>query len=354
MIDLFAGCGGVTQGFKNQGFQVLAAVELDPITMQTYRTNHPEVKSYETDIQKISPQQMMIDCGLTRGELTVLSVCAPCQPYSSLNRSQQKDDRTSLVLQMARFVKVLQPQFVLMENIPDLNRGTNQKILQKLVRSLREELRYQMLPPQIVDAVNYGVPQFRRRLILLGSRDQKLPLGIPEATHSDPQEIQQTGKQPWRTIRKAFGELVSFKLATGKQSKHDPLHRAPKHSPLVIARLKQIPPNGGSRSSLPEHLRLKCHRRQVGHADVYGRMDFEKPSNTIRTGFSPSKGRFIHPTANRGITPMEAARIQTFPDSYQFAGTYSEICTQIGNAVPVRLAEVFADYFYKLWLQQIK
>jgi DNA (cytosine-5)-methyltransferase 1 len=352
LIDLFAGCGGVTQGFKNKGFRVLAAVEIDPITVQTYKLNHPDVKNvYAEDIQNIAPKEMMKACNLRAGVLSVLSVCAPCQPYSGLNLSKQKDNRTDLVLQMKRFVKILQPQFAIMENIPDLAQGKNRPILDNLVNSLRNELGYYVLEPQIVDAVNYGVPQFRKRLILLCSQNNGA-LSIPEVTHVAPTECNATGKDRWHTVREAFGELTRISLAAGKQSQTDPLHKAPKHSALVIERLKRIPKNGGSRKSLPEHLRLKCHQRKVGHSDVYGRMAFDKPSNTIRTGFtSPSKGRFVHPTANRGITPREAARLQTFPDDYYVAGNYAQICTQIGNAVPVRLAEVFADYFYKLWLQ---
>lgn len=346
LIDLFSGCGGITQGFKNQGFQVLAAIEWDTITAQTYRKNHPEVLMYEDDIRNVQPKEMLKRCGLQRGELTVLSVCAPCQPFSRQNRLPKEDDRTKLVLETLRFVAVLQPKYILMENVPGLNKGKNKNILDKLTKILQENLNYNVLDPYIVDAVNYGVPQFRKRLILLCSRED-VPLSIPETTHVSPKEEQQ-GKEDWRTVQDAFQGI--HRLASGWKSRTDPMHQARNHTPLNLERLQNIPKNGGSRHSLPEHLQLACHKKGgTGYNDVYGRMDFGKPANTLTTGCTNiTKGRYAHPTANRAITPREAARLQTFPDFYKFEGTYEHISVQIGNAVPVGLAEVFARYFSQL------
>lgn len=346
LIDLFSGCGGVTQGFKNQGFQILAAVEWDHITAETYRENHPEVIMYEDDIRHVKPKKMMKQCELRRGELTVLSVCAPCQPFSRQNRIAKEDDRTKLALEMIPFVAVFRPKFVIMENVPGLGKGKNKKILDKLIKVLRDNLGYTVHEPQIVDAADYGVPQFRKRLILLCSRDD-IPLSIPETSHASPKEAQQKGKSQWRTVRDAFEGI--HRLASGWKSRTDSLHQSRKHTQLNLERLKHIPKNGGSRHSLPEHLRLACHKKDTGYYDVYGRMNPDRPANTLTTGCTNfTKGRYAHPTANRAITPREAARLQAFPDTYKFAGSFDQISIQIGNAVPVDLAEAFAQYFNTL------
>lgn len=346
LIDLFSGCGGVTQGFKNKGFRVLAAVEWDSMAAKTYRKNHPEAVMFEDDIRDVQPEELMRRCRLRYEELTVLSVCAPCQPFSRQNRLSKEDSRTNLVLEALKFVNTLRPKYVLMENVPGLNKGKNKKTLDKLIESLRDEYHYNVLEPHVVDAVNYGVPQFRKRLILLCSRVD-IPLSTPETTHTSPKECQQ-GKQEWLTVKDAFQGI--HKLAAGWKSRTDPLHRARNHTQLNLERLKHIPKNGGSRHSLPDNLQLACHKKGgTGFNDVYGRMDFRKPANTLTTGCTNfTKGRYAHPTANRAITPREAARLQTFPDSYHFEGNYDHISVQIGNAVPVRLAETFARYFCQL------
>jgi DNA (cytosine-5)-methyltransferase 1 len=345
MIDLFSGCGGVTAGFKAAEFKVLAAVEFDRVTAQTYCLNHPEVFLYEEDIRNVSPATIMRDCKLKSGQLTVLGVCAPCQPFSKHNRFRNGDERASLVLEAVRFVERLRPRFLFVENVPGLRQ--NPDVLDKLIGNLKE-LGYKASVPAIVDAVNYGVPQFRKRFILLGT-DLDIELRIPEPTHASPEDAARLGKKKWLTVKDAFVGLQD--LNSGEASKTDPLHKARKHTLLSLERLRHIPHNGGSRDSLPIELRLVCHRngRNVGYHDVYGRMDFDRPSNTLTTGCTNfTKGRFAHPTSDRAITPREAARLQTFPDSYRFYGSYEQISAQIGNAVPVKLAEVFAHYFSEL------
>jgi len=336
LIDLFSGCGGVTAGFKARGFKVLAAVESDPVTARTYRLNHPEVVLYKEDIRNVSPDKVMRDCKLGIGQLTVLSVCAPCQPFSHLNRSRSSDERASLVLEAIRFVEKLRPQFLFMENVPGIRR--NPDILGKLLGNLKK-LGYRTASA-VIDAVDYGIPQFRKRFILLGTA-LDIELRIPEPTHASPEEAALLGRERWLTVKDAFVGLQD--LNSGEADRTDPLHKARKHTPLSLERLRHIPHNGGSRDSLPVKLRLTCHSRNTGYHDVYGRMDFNKPSPTLTTGCTNfTKGRFAHPTSDRSITPREAARLQTFPDSYRFYGNYEQISAQIGNAVPVKLAEIFA------------
>jgi len=348
LIDIYSGAGGVTQGFKNHNFKILAAIEYDQTIAYTYKTNHPEVMMYDRDIKSIHPKEVLKDCGLKRGELTVLSVCAPCQPFSRQTRLTREDNRTKLVLEMIRFVAVLRPQFAIMENVPGLGKGKNKSILDKLINVLRDKLRYKVHEPVVVDAVNYGVPQFRKRLILLCSRED-IDLDVPTETHASPNTAEKLGKIPWQTVGDAFVDIHS--LAAGQTSRTDPMHKARLHTTINMERLRHIPKNGGSRHDLPEHLVLACHKKKnTGYNDVYGRLDSKRPANTLTTGCTNlTKGRFAHPTANRAITPREAAKLQTFPKDYVFQGSYDQISAQIGNAVPVNFAEVFAKYFYSLW-----
>jgi DNA (cytosine-5)-methyltransferase 1 len=343
MVDLFSGCGGVTQAFKKNGYKVLAAIEFHPAAASTFRANHQDVIFYEEDIRNIQPELIMVDCGLAPRELTVLSVCAPCQPFSRQYKSKKKDSRSHLVLETIRFTEKMKPQFLFMENVPGIAKGKNQAVLNELINVLRNKLGYTLLDPVILNAVNYGVPQHRERLFLLGSRDGN-SLSLPPQTHFPPEIATKYDFKTWKTVRDAFAGL--HKLASGQQSRVDPLHKARKHSSLNIERLKHIPKNGGSRKSLPEELQLSCHKKTNGYNDVYGRLHFHRPSNTLTTGCTNfTKGRFAHPTANRAITLREAARLQTFPDTYIFKGTYEQISAQIGNAVPVRFAEAFAKHF---------
>ena len=251
---------------------------------------------------------------------------------------------------MIRFVKELQPKFIFMENVAGLAKGKNLIILNSLIFTLRDELGYYLLEPTILDAADYGVPQHGERLFLIGSRE-KISLSLPKQSHFSPQEAKAYGKPQWKTVGEAFIGIP--RLSAGQQSSKDILHKARNHSALNIERLKYIPKNGGSRKSLPQHLQLKCHKKGTGFNDVYGRLNQNQPSNTLTTGCTNfTKGRFAHPTANRAITPREAARLQTFPDSYVFKGSYDQISTQIGNAVPVKFAEAFAEYFLSLQLNQ--
>ncbi|HHY38260.1 MAG TPA: DNA cytosine methyltransferase, partial [Clostridia bacterium] len=320
-------------------------VENDPVVAKTYRLNHPEVLLYQCDVRSVSPTEMMEKAALERGQLTVLSVCAPCQPFSRQNRYRLGDTRAPLILETIRFVSVLLPVFVFLENVPGLKECD--PILKTLTDGL-SDIGYLVEGPKVVDAVNYGVPQFRKRLILLAGRYEKP--AFPKPTHLPPEEAAKTGKARWRTVADAFVGLP--KLASGEKSEVDPLHRARRHASIVLERLKYIPHNGGSRHELPPHLQLTCHCKgnAIGYNDVYGRMAFDRPSNTLTGGCTNvTKGRFAHPVEDRAITPREAARLQTFPDWYEFFGSYGQVSEQIGNAVPVLLAETFARVFFDLW-----
>lgn len=340
MIDLFCGCGGVTEGFKLNGFNVLAAVEYDRIAAKTYESNHPEVMLFVKDIRDVEPEDMMAQCQLHKHQLTVLSACAPCQPFSTLNQYKNKypDPRSSLLLEVIRFVKTFCPAFVFIENVPGLQRNT--QILQIFFEELRQQ-GYDIPVQTVVNAVNYGVPQFRKRLIIIATNQEK-SFFVPEPTHVAPEMVAQTRKKAWQTVRDAFVGLED--LRSGEKSMTDPLHKARNHTALSLQRIRHVPHNGGSRIHLPDELQPERYKKSnVRFTDTYGRMWFDKPSNTLTTGCTSFlKGRYAHPVFDRSITLREAARLQTFPDTYQFCGNYEQISCQIGNAVPVKLAEVFA------------
>ena len=327
-IDLFCGCGGVTAGLKAARFRVIAAVDNDPIACRTYRANHPSVRLLERDITQVDPQR--IREGLLRhGTLDLLVVCAPCQPFSSHQRSVAEDDRISLMLQVIRFANALQPRLILFENVPGLEGPRFKNLRDGLVTGLKDQ-GYHFGMTRQLNAADFGVPQRRVRCIMLASIDHN----SPELPRSSVEGVQ-------ATVRTAIGDLKP--LRSGEADPNDKLHFARDHRSVALERLKHIPRDGGSRGSLPYELQLQCHKRHKGHPDVYGRMAWDAVAPTLTTGCTDlTRGRFGHPRDDRAVTLREAARLQTFPDEYRFLGSSKEIATQIGNAVPVRLIEHLA------------
>ena len=340
VIDIFAGCGGGTLGFKNSGCDVKAAVEIHPMACQSYRLNHPEVSLLERDVRELTADHILAAAGLRRGDTTVLLGCPPCQGFSTLSSLGTKDTRNSLVWRFARLAIDIAPEFIVFENVPGLKNGAG-KLRWARAKGLLERAGYRLVEG-IVDAASYGVPQFRKRLLLLATRHNGSCLSIPEPTHASP--IAQTdGLVPWATVHNAIGALPP--TCSDDSDNVDQLHKAPRHSEVALERLRHIPHDGGSRRSLPAHLILNCHKTCSGHWDVYGRMWWDRPSPTLTTGCTNvTRGRFAHPEQDRAMTLREAARLQTFPDWYLFDGTRSEIASQIGNAVPPLFAEVLAKH----------
>jgi len=325
-VDLFSGCGGVTEALKKRHFRVVAAVDNDPVACRTYRKNHPTVHLYESDITDVLPAAIRSDL-LDNQDLDLLIVCAPCQPFSSQGRKDKRDERASLILSAVRFAEALKPGLILFENVPGLATSRFNGIMDALRRDLGD-IGYEMGIPEMVDAADYGVPQRRQRCILLAKRD-----GVPPRL---PGPVTPEGAR--RTVRQAIGRLR--RLSAGERHPSDPMHFARSHQPIALKRLLKIPPNGGSRFSLPDDLVLPCHKGYSGHPDVYGRMMWDDVSPTLTTGCTDiTKGRFAHPEDHRAISLREAARLQTFDDDYEFDGNPSQVATQIGNAVPVRLIE---------------
>lgn len=320
-IDLFCGAGGLTLGLKQAGFQVIAGVEINDAAIRTYCKNHKNHKIYGSDIRKLSPRKIMNELGIRIGELDLLAGCPPCQGFST-HRTRNKstsmpDERNNLVFEFVRFVKEFLPKTIMMENVPGLAKD---KSMEKIINQLAG-LGYVFNSETVVirDAAQYGVPQRRRRMIMLASRFGDIDPPIPSKVT--------------RTVRDVIGHLEL------PESSKDPLHNMVAVRSLKVQEIIElIPKDGGSRADIPKKYWLDCHkRRPKTYQDVYGRMSWDKPSPTITGGCNqPSKGRFLHPDQNREITLREAALLQTFPRAYKFSLSKGKesVALMIGNALP--------------------
>ena len=314
-IDLFAGCGGLTVGLKRAGFKVLGAVDIDPLATKTYRYNHRGVRVWETDISRLPVAAVMRELGLRRGSLDLLAGCPPCQGFSSmrtLNGGKRiRDEQNDLLFEFQRFVNVLRPKAIMLENVPRLSKNWRLRSFTDYLARLGYECE-----KGILDAADFGVPQRRKRFILVALRR-----GSPRFAESDPKRT---------TVRDTIKSLP--RPGTSNDALHDfPEDRA-EHVKAII---RCIPKDGGSRSSL--NRQLKCHQDFDGFRDVYGRMSWDSVSPTITGGcVNPSKGRFLHPSQHRAITLREAALLQSFPPKYRFCldrGKFA-VAQMIGNALP--------------------
>ncbi|XUX00418.1 MAG: DNA cytosine methyltransferase [Dehalogenimonas sp.] len=316
-VELFSGCGGMTLGLKLAGFKVLGAIEKDKTAAKTYKKNHPEVKLIRKDITKVGARRFMESLGLTRGQLDLLAACPPCQGFSSIrthNGSKDvKDTRNDLVFEVLRFARVFKPKTIMFENTPGLAEDWRMNELWVKLLALGYKGKY-----LVRDAAEFGVPQRRKRLILLAgmSRNIKLPRRSFKS----------------RTVRQTIGTLS----VAGESG--DLLHDMPeKRSNRIRLLIGNIPKNGGSRLSLGEENQLACHKKCDGFKDVYGRLAWDKVAPTITSGCTnPSKGRFIHPQEDRALTAREASLLQTFPPTYWFPVEKGKcaISCMIGNAIP--------------------
>lgn len=317
-VDLFAGAGGLSEGLRQAGYRVVGAVELDSHACATYGMNHPRTKLWETDITGVSGAAIMKALNMKSGELDLLAACPPCQGFSTMRTGNgtrwNRDRRNDLIFEVVRLVRSMRPTSVMLENVPGLAANPRFGIFLKSLRSLGYFVTW-----DILNAADFGVPQSRRRLVLLASRRQQ-----PEFARPAFRQL---------TVRQFIGRL------NPPSRSRDPLHnyvRAPR-SPRIQKLIKRIPRDGGSRRDLGKRSQLDCHQDFTGFNDVYGRMAWDDVAPTITGGcINPSKGRFLHPRANRAITLREAALLQTFPKSYQFdlaRGLYA-VALLIGNAFP--------------------
>lgn len=350
VVDLFSGAGGFSLAAQQAGCEVVFAVENDRHAASTYRHNFNKEgsrgpKLYEQSILDLEPLDVgekhfaeTTGCDLVLGG-------PPCQGFSShrLNGSGVGDPRNDLLQHYFRFVKQIKPKVFLMENVPGLLWERHKSHLD-LLYSEGEAAGYFMYEPVVLDAKDFGVPQTRKRVFILGVKGANAPAGFqwpPEPTHG-PKAVQGDDVKPqdWVTCRDCFK----------RSPKGDINNTHMKSGATLVDVFKNTPKNGGSR--LDSGRVLPCHEEHTGHKDVYGRIDPRKPAPTMTAGCSnPSKGRFVHPTQHHGITMRQAARIQSFPDDFEFLGGLIAAGKQIGNAVPVHLGRELIEHLFPLLLK---
>jgi DNA (cytosine-5)-methyltransferase 1 len=328
-VDLFCGVGGLTHGLVRGGIKVNAGIDTDSNCRFPYEANN-EAIFLEKDVREISANELLPY--FDEGSLRLLAGCAPCQPFSTYSRkwrAKGDDDKWDLLMDFGRLVQELQPELVTMENVPQL---VDHSVFQKFKLSLSGyHLWY-----DVVECAKYGVPQTRKRFVLLASKLGPIKLIGP--THHS---------QNLNTVRKSISNLRP--IGAGECDPLDSIHVASALSETNHRRIVVSKP-GGTWRDWPAALRAKCHRKVSGetYPSVYGRMEWDRPAPTMTTQcFGYGNGRFGHPEQNRAISLREAALLQTFPKSYRFLDSggrarFNVLGRLIGNAVPVRLGEVVA------------
>lgn len=322
-VDLFSGCGGLSEGLHQAGFDVVAGVEFDKHAARTYRLNHPKTELFEIDVRKLDSSQIL---EVLNGEsLHLLAGCPPCQGFSSLRKRNKKtaapDKRNRLISEYLRFVRELDPCTIMLENVPGIVDYSLFKSIVKKLKMLGYHVEY-----KIIDVANYSVPQRRKRLVLVGSKLGKIDVA--------------KGENKTVTVRDVFRKLDN-------SCKNDLMHTIyPNHTDRIKKLISLIPKDGGSRRDLPKRYQLNCHKKKnVGFNDVYGRLAWDAVSSTITGGcLSPSKGRFLHPSEDRCISAREAASLQTFPSDYKFIADMpkAKLALLIGNALPPEFTRIQA------------
>lgn len=325
VVDLFCGAGGLAYGLKSVGFEIVAGVDLDPICRHPFETNCGGT-FIETSVEDLTPDK--IELWFEGADVRILAGCAPCQPFSTYSQSRKSPDKRWRLLRF--FLKLaidVRPEIVTMENVRGL---ADKPIWSEFVRGLKNA-GYHVEWDEVLCS-DFGVPQSRKRLVLIASRIGSIAIPIC------------SGSDQFPTVRKAIERLPS--LAAGEGCIDDPLHVAARLSSVNLKRIRASRP-GGTWRDWPKKLRAKCHQRQTGstYPSVYGRMSWDKPSPTVTTQcFGYGNGRFGHPEQDRAITLREAAILQSFPPTYSFLpeGTdvsFARIGMLIGNAVPPKLGE---------------
>jgi DNA (cytosine-5)-methyltransferase 1 len=357
-IDLFCGCGGMSVGIRAAGFRILAGVDIEPIYLQTYAHNFPDAEALRLDLSQLSPEAFMERVGIKPGELDMLAGGPPCQGFSkNVPRRERSIDAANnrLMKSFLSYCKALQPRLILMENVAEMKNGFGQAYTQELLQGLGAA--GYAVNHAVLNGADYGVPQRRRRALFIASHDG-IKLRFPTPTK---------GKRPDRpspfdfpshvTVWDAIGDLPSLEHGSGEEeSSYNAVpisefqrlmregstkltnHVARKLQPTQFARLAALEP-GQSLKDLPPELKVKG-----GYSGAYGRLTKDMVAPTItRWVFHPGSGRWGHPVDTRTLTIREAARIQSFPDSFEFTGSFVQQAAQVGNAVPPLLARSISE-----------
>ena len=333
VIDLFCGCGGMSLGFAVLGgscgvVELIGGVDIDRSSTKTYAQNF-HVPAMEVDVQEMAEHDSALNGVLNslkrldRRIPLVLIGCAPCQGFSGHRKRNWNipDERNNLISAFSEVALRISPDYVIMENVPELLSTRYWPYF----RSFKENLEAYgyTVSQSILNAAEYGVPQERFRTLVVASKGRRFHMPTPVFKPNQ-----------FRTVRDAIGDLPF--VDPGVTWKDDSMHRSAAHRASTLRVIKSVPKDGGSR---PNGIGPKSLDRVKGFYDVYGRLPWNKPAITItHYARNPASGRFIHPEQDRGLTMREAARLQSFPDSFRFNGTFDDVFRQIGEAVPPALS----------------
>lgn len=357
-IDLFCGCGGLSSGLRSAGFDVLGGVDVEPNYICTYAHNFGPERALTLDLAKTEPLEFAARFGLKAGELELLVGGPPCQGFSkNVPRKQRylESANNSLVKTFLDYAEAIRPQFVLMENVAEMKNGFDQAYSEEVITRLADA--GYSVTHAVLNAADYGVPQRRRRAFFLASRSEKTPR-FPMPTHTpSPRSDELFKLHPHVTVWEAISDLPSVQHDAGssrmtyaseprsefqkmmRNGHKEVTNQKPrKLQPTQYERLASLKPGEGLKQ-LPDHLRPRS-----GYSGAYGRLTEDMVAPTItRWVFHPGSGRWGHPRDIRVLTIREAARIQGFPDDFEFVGTYNNQAGQLGNAVPPLLARRIAE-----------
>ncbi|MFT5298857.1 MAG: DNA (cytosine-5)-methyltransferase 1 [Colwellia sp.] len=331
-VDFFCGGGGMSLGLSNSGINILAGIDNNQKVEKTYKANHPESEFILEDISKLSAKFLEKAINIKKNDDNLIFIgCSPCQYWSIVNTNKSSSIKTAFLLEyFQNFVEYFRPGYIVIENVPGLSNKTESPI-NNFKKSI-SELGY-FIDDAVIDCSDFGVPQKRRRYLLLASRIRKVLLPTP--THT--KKI---------TVRDAIQKYP--KISSGEKSYNDYFHSTSSLSDTNLQRIQSTPHNGGDRLSWKnnKHLQLKAYQNKDNcFKDVYGRLFWDKPSPTVTTKFiSYSNGRFGHPEQNRALSVREGAALQSFPDDYKIiSSTIGDAAKIIGNAVPPKLAEAIGN-----------
>ncbi len=335
VIDLFCGIGGLSHGLKNKGFNIIAGYDLDKTCEYAFKENNDSVFYYK-DITKVESNE--IKTLFKDSNITVLAGCAPCQPFSSYSfkLKEKKAEKYDLLYEFGRLAEEVEPDIITMENVSQILSFKLKSVLPDFINTLQNKGYF--VSVKVVYCPDYGIPQTRKRLVLLASKLGQIELIPP--THTPDKYV---------TVKDVIGELPA--IGAGETCSTDSLHVSRSLSPKNTRRIKATSHNGGSWKDWSDDLILDCHKKKSGHSfgSVYGRMRWDQPSPTMTTLCTGlGNGRFGHPEQDRAISLREAALFQTFPIDYKYFApeepfSITKASRYIGNAVPPRLGEVIAE-----------
>ncbi len=341
-VDFFCGAGGVSCGFRSAGIAVLGGIDIDPKFETTFEKNNG-AKFVNEDVSNLECEKLSELLPIERNDENLIFVgCSPCQYYSNLKSDKTKSKGNRLLLDdFKEFVLYYLPGIVFIENVPGLETKSGSP-LHKFKKALKKE--GYVFDQNVLNAKYFGVPQNRRRFVLIASRITK-DISLPKQVRK---------KENLVTVKSAIGNYKTFpKIKAGTKDRSSFLHSSSRLSELNLERVKNTPKNGGSRKAWAnnERLQLECYKDHDGHHDVYGRLSWDKPAPTITTRFTyTSTGRYSHPEQDRAISLREGATLQSFPLDYYFYSTNKgAIATMIGNAVPPKLAEAIGHSLKEHW-----